>query len=202
MRTYNAVPTCVLTYNTLRMRSSASKKLVVVVLLLVLAGCAQAQDSPTGAGNASRQTSEGATTVLAEGNTLYECGARAACARTTPHQESTVYLNQILTGTITDRGEGLYLFRKKPGSWILVEENPDADCGGDKGSLKPGCEKMYFDITNSTRVLQEEGNDRVAANATDLKKRQRVSADYTGYDVAMSYPSQTDARAVVIMKTP
>lgn len=81
-------------------------------------------------------------------------------------------------------------------------EDPSADCRGDRGPLKPGCEKMYFDIGDGTRVLREEGNDRVAANATDLKKGQRVSADYTGYGVAESYPSQTDARTLVIVGTP
>lgn len=60
---------------------------------------------------------------------------------------------------------------------------------------------MYFDIEDGTRVFREEGDDRTAANATDLKKGQRVSADYTGYDVAESYPSQTFARTVVIVGT-
>lgn len=108
----------------------------------------------------------------------------------------------MLTGTITDGGEGLYLSRKKPGSWVLVEEDPNAGCRSNKAPRGPCSPKMYFDITNSTRVFREEGNDRVAADAADLEKERKVSADYTGYDVAESYPSQTDARTVVIMETP
>ena len=143
----------------------------------------------------------GCTSVHGEG----DCGIGAACARKAPrtdqqpHREPTVYPKQVLTGTITDGGEGSYLSRWKPGSWILVEEDPDADCRGDQGPLKPGCQKMYFDIGNDTRVLREEGNDRKAAKPADLKEGQRVSADYTGNDVAMSYPSQTSARWVVIL---
>ena len=40
------------------------------------------------------------------------------------------------------------------------------------------------------------------ATAADLKKGLRVSADYTGYDVATSYPSQTQARTVEILPSP
>ena len=186
-------------YDTFGVRSTASNKLVVAALLLILTGCAQAQHPSTGEASASRQR-EGGTT-LPVGGATDGCGARAACARTTPRREPTVYPKQVLTGIITDKGEGLYLFRKQPGSWILVEENPNADCGGDQGPLKPGCEKMYFDITRKTDVYQEEGHALAKVPAAGLKKRQKVRTDYTGYDVAESYPSQTAAREVVILGT-
>ncbi len=112
---------------------------------------------------------------------------------------------QTVTGIITDQGKGLYLSSQKPGSWILVEEDPDANCGGDKGKgpLKPGCEKMYFDITAKTSVLRQEESDRKAiASAADLQRGMRVRADHTGYDVAMSYPAQTDARTLRILRNP
>lgn len=178
--------------------------LVVAVVFgaLLLTGCARAQDSFTGEGNAGRQASEGATTALAKGNGLYECGAHAACARETTRREPTVYPKQVLTGIITKRGEGLFLFRKKPGSWILVEEDPDAGCRSNKAPMGPCSPKMYFDITRNSDVYKERGNTLTKVSATRLKKGQRVRADYTGYDVADSYPSQTDARKVVILQSP
>lgn len=120
------------------------------------------------------------------------------------HQKRTTAQGErdILTGTITKRGEGLYQFRKKPGSWILVEENPNADCSRHKRPLRPGCQKMYFNITGRSDVYREEGNALVKVPATRLKKGQKIRADYTGYDVAESYFGQTEARRVVIMGTP
>lgn len=82
---------------------------------------------------------------------------------------------------------------------ILVEEDPDAYCR--EGPVKPGCDKMYFQIHNETRVLRDEGCDRRSieeASAADLKAGQRVRADHRGYDVAESYPGQTTAHSVVI----
>ncbi|QIN83959.1 hypothetical protein GBA63_15870 [Rubrobacter tropicus] len=120
-------------------------------------------------------------------------------------QEPTVKQDarQILTGVITERGEGSFQVPNSPGSWILVEEDPDADCGGDRGPLEPGCEKMYFDITGKTDIFREKQNtQRARASGADLQKGTKVSADYTGYDVATSYPSQTDARVVTILEFP
>ena len=120
----------------------------------------------------------------------------------TAHRGSTVQQSQrqVLTGVITDEGEGSYLSRKGPGSWMLVEEDPEADCGGDRGPRGPGCDKMYFDITAETEVFSQEGDAReVPASVADLEKGTRVSADYAGHDVAESYPSKTDAREVKIL---
>ena len=163
------------------------------MLLLVLAGCAQAQNPPTREAGASDHSSGSDATE--------DCDARVACARTTPRREPTVYPKQVLTGIITDRGEGSHLFPKKSGRWILVEENPSADCRGNKGPLRSGCEKIYFDITSKIRIFRKDGSRRTLANATDLKNGQTVSADYTGYEVAESYPGQTYAREVVILGT-
>ncbi len=170
-------------YNAMVM-ASRPPTLTLMVFILVLAGCG---------------------TLNPEAD---ECGNGASCARKAPRteqhpppREPTVYPKQVLTGTITDRGKGLYLFRKQPGSWILAEENPNADCRGDKGPLKPGCEKMYFDITKTTDVYQEQANSLAKVSAIRLEEGQKVRVDYTGYSVAMSYPSQTDAREVVILDT-
>ncbi len=61
---------------------------------------------------------------------------------------------------------------------------------------------MYFDVTGETAVFRTEGDTRRAASTDDLRRGLRVSADYTGFDVAESYPSQTDARTVTILKSP
>lgn len=82
---------------------------------------------------------------------------------------------------------------------ILVEEPPGADCG--KGPAGPGCEKIYFRITDETRVLREGGGRRVEVSPGDLAKGQMVRADYTGYPLAESYPAQTTSRTVVILES-
>ena len=137
-----------------------------------------------------------------------ECGEGASCAKKTPrteqqptHKEPTVYPKQVLTGIITKRGDGLFLLRKKPGSWILVEKDPTAGCRSNKAPMGPCSPKMYFDITSKSDVYRELGNSLVKVSAARLKMGQTVRADYTGYDVAESYPSQTDAREVVILET-
>ena len=59
---------------------------------------------------------------------------------------------------------------------------------------------MYFDVTDQTRVLREETNgQKTKASAADLEKGQRVSAAYSGRPVLESYPSQTDARTIMIL---
>jgi hypothetical protein len=179
---------------------SKSSMLLAVILVLIgilLSACANRRASP-----AQEADGDGQQGLQERSSALYECGARAACARETTRQEPTVYPKQVLTGIITDRGEGLYLFPKQPGRWILVEENPNADCRGDKGPLKPGCDKMYFDITRKTDVYHEQRTTLMKVPAARLKKGQKVRADYTGYDELMSYPSQTAARKLVIMETP
>jgi hypothetical protein len=155
---------------------------VVFIGILLSSACAQARQSPPsdGADDGQQGTREHSHTA---------------------NQEPTVRQKerQILTGIITDKGKGSHLFADKPGSWILVEEDPNANCR-QRGPLKPGCDKMYFDITLKTSVFRQQGNDRKAeASAADLKEGLRVAADYTGYDVAESYPSQTFARTVLIL---
>ena len=187
-------------------RKVSTLTLVVVAMVvfgaLLLTGCAQAQYSPTGGGNASSRASESATTLLSGNEVTDECGALAHCAKTTPRREPTVYPKQGLTGIITKRGEGLFLCRKQPGSWILVEEDPSAGCRSNKAPMGPCSPKMYFDITRKSDVYKEQGNALAKVSAARLEKGQKVRADYTGYDVAASYPSQTDARKVVILQSP
>ena len=105
-----------------------------------------------------------------------------------------------MTGTITKSGDGLFLFRKKPGSWILVEEDPKAGCRSNKAPMGPCSPKMYFDITSKSDVYKEQGSALTKVSATRLKQGQKVRADYTGFDVAESYPSQTRTRKVVILE--
>ena len=103
-------------------------------------------------------------------------------------QEPTIQRDerQILTGVISDKEKSPCPYSKGRCTRILVED-PDADCRGGRGPLEPGCEKMYFDVTGKTEVLREEGDTRKAvAPAAELHEGLRVSADYTGYDVAAS----------------
>ena len=95
----------------------------------------------------------------------------------------------------------MYLLREKPGSWILVEEDPNAGCRSNKAPMVPCSPKMYFDKTSKSNVYRKSENSLVKVPAARLKKGQKVRADYTGYNVAESYPSQTDAREVVILET-
>lgn len=107
----------------------------------------------------------------------------------------------ILTGVITAE-ESSCLVRQRPCDRILVEEAPDAECGGRGGPLASGCEKTYFDVTRETDVFRKVGDSRGAAPVTDLRKGLRVSVDSGGYPVMESYPSQTRARAVEILESP
>lgn len=103
----------------------------------------------------------------------------------------------VLTGVLTavDRGPG---GESGPVGSILVEEPSNADCG--EGPADPGCEKIYFQIIDETRVFREQGGQQVETSPGDLEKDQRVRADYTGYPLAESYPAQTTARTVVILE--
>ena len=49
-------------------------------------------------------------------------------------------------------------------------------------------------------MYRENGNPLATVSATRLKEGQKARADYSGYDVAESYPSQTDARIVTILE--
>ena len=107
----------------------------------------------------------------------------------------------ILTGVITDEVSSCLVRRRACGR-ILVEEDPDAECGTNGGPLAPGCDKTYFDVTRETDVFRKVGDTLEAAPVTDLRKGLRVSADSAGYPVMESYPSQTRARAVEILESP
>lgn len=157
---------------------------ILVFAALVTSACVQGgQDTPSGEANGG--------------------GQKGTSERSNPvRQEPTIQQDerQSLTGVISDKEKGSCPYSKRPCIRILVEEDPDADCRGGRGPLESGCEKMYFDVTGETEVLRKKGNNRKAASsAAELHEGLRVSADYTGYDVAESYPSQTGARVVTIL---
>lgn len=102
-----------------------------------------------------------------------------------------------LTGTITEVERG------KPGAGsagrILVEEDPNVEFSA--GPNTEGWEKLFFEITDKTRIFVRRGGDGgevVAATAADLAKGQMVDAWHGNHDVAESYPGQTVATRVVI----
>jgi hypothetical protein len=158
---------------------------LVVFVAPVTSACVQGgQDAPSGKANGGGQkdTSERSNPVVREEPTI--------------QQDE----RQILTGVVSDKEKGPCPYSKRPCTRILVEEAPDADCRGGRGPLKPGCEKMYFDVTGKTEVFRKGGDTRKErASAAELHEGLRVSADYTSYDVAESYPSQTAARVVTIL---
>lgn len=146
--------------------------LIVALISVSLAGCAYGQPEETRDG--ARPSKDEKT----GGETTASPAHRAA-----------------LTGVVTRLD--LEPAEKGTVGTILVEEPPGADCG--EGAAEPGCEKIYFRITDSTRVFRGEGERRVETSPGDLAKGQRVRADYTGYPLAESYPAQTTARSVVIL---
>ena len=106
-----------------------------------------------------------------------------------------------LTGTITEVERG------KPGAGsagrILVEEDPNVEFSA--GPNTEGWEKLFFEITDKTRIFVRRGGDGgevVAATAADLAKGQMVDAWHGNHDVAESYPGQTVANRVVIHGSP
>ena len=95
--------------------------------------------------SACAQDSQNTSSGDANGGRTKGAGERSNTAR------------QVSIGVITDRGRSSCPSPERPCSRILVEEDPDADCGGDGGSLGSGCEKMYFDVTGETAVFRREG---------------------------------------------
>lgn len=157
----------------------------VLVAALLTIGCAQdGRNPPSGEANG-------------DGREVTRTGGNAASQEPT----GTRGERGILTGVITDE-EGSCLVQQRPCSRILVEEDPDAECGRRGGPLSSGCEKTYFDVTRETSVFRKVGDTLVAAPVTDLRKGLRVRADSGGYPVMESYPSQTRARAVEILAPP
>jgi hypothetical protein len=106
-----------------------------------------------------------------------------------------------ITGTITEVGRG------DPGTnsieRILVEEDPDFEHS--EGPNTEGWEKLYFEVTDETRIFIRRGGDRGEvrpASAADLAKGQTVNAWHTGHAVMESYPGQTVASEVMISSSP
>ena len=90
-----------------------------------------------------------------------------------------------------------------PSEWILVEEDPDVEFSA--GPNTEGWGKLFFEITDNTRIFVRRGGDGgevVAATAADLAKGQTVDAWHGNHDVAESYPGQTVASEVVIHPPP
>jgi hypothetical protein len=127
-------------------------------------------------------------------------GARAGSGAATQEPTDRRGERGIQTGVITDE-ESSCLVRRRPCSRILVKEDPDAECGGNRGPLAPGCEKTYFDVTRESDVSRKVRDTREAAPVADLRKGLRVSADSAGYLLMETYPSQTRARAVEILES-
>lgn len=75
------------------------------------------------------------------------------------------------------------------GTVVLVEENPAAEWGSNKGA---------FTVTGETEILRDEGGELVPAAFEDLQAGQLVRATYAG-PVAESYPTQGTAGSIVIL---
>jgi len=76
------------------------------------------------------------------------------------------------------------------GVTVLVESDPSTPTAGDKASVV---------VTSSTRVTRRSGSGEVAATFRDLRPGLRVEVWFEG-PVAMSYPVQGKAQAVVIVR--
>lgn len=76
------------------------------------------------------------------------------------------------------------------GVTVLVESDPSTPSSGDKASVA---------VTSSTRVTRRSGSGEVAATSRDLVPGLRVEVWFDG-PVAMSYPVQGKASAVVIVR--
>jgi hypothetical protein len=116
-------------------------------------------------------------------------GERASVPDDQPH----------ITGIVTEakRAPGA---ETPSGSRILIEQTPKR-CS--KGNRKEGCNKLYLDVTNETRIFKKSGGDEealVQARAEDLERGQRVRAWHTGV-LKKSYPGQGCALVVLIDAT-
>jgi beta-N-acetylhexosaminidase len=73
---------------------------------------------------------------------------------------------------------------------ILIEGKVEKDTGFDKASIR---------ITKETKLLQREGGKETSIKFEDLKVGQKAEASFNG-PVAESYPVQTSAGLVVVLK--
>ena len=152
--------------------------LAFVVVLFPMAACGTgpaAEEPSTTANDANRSKAETSS------------GDPTGDETTVPRGDRTT-----TTGIITE------IQRTRTGKGITVEEHPYVDC---RSPNKPGCEKMYYEILDNTRVVRDEGCDQRAveeASAADLKKGQRVRADHAGYIVLETAIGQTTARSIAI----
>ncbi|HEV8672201.1 MAG TPA: DUF3221 domain-containing protein [Candidatus Limnocylindria bacterium] len=76
------------------------------------------------------------------------------------------------------------------GVTVLVESDPSTPSTGDKASVA---------VTSNTRVTRRSGSGEVAATFRDLLPGVRVEVWFDG-PVAMSYPVQGKAQAVMIVR--
>ncbi len=60
-------------------------------------------------------------------------------------------------------------------------------------------DRAVVNITDQTRILKQEGEERVPAAVEDLEVGQRVEAEFTG-PVLESYPVQATASEIVILE--
>lgn len=87
--------------------------------------------------------------------------------------------------------------RELPARRILVEEKPGSCL---RGNLREGCDRLYLDVTDKTRIFLKAGDGEKAlspASVADLQRGQRVHAWHTGA-LTKSYPGQGRARVLVI----
>lgn len=62
-------------------------------------------------------------------------------------------------------------------------------------------DKANLTVTDETRILKEQGEERVSATFEDLKVDQRVEARFVEGPTIMIYPLQVKASEIVILKT-
>ena len=81
-----------------------------------------------------------------------------------------------------------------------MEEPPE---GCSKSKLGEGCDKLYLDTTQETRILREVQSEKeafVRLSPEDLQRGQGVRAWHTGV-LTRSYPGQGRARVILVEAT-
>lgn len=165
--------------------NSPAAKIVLPLLafvLLVTGACSASVGEDKGQGRAT-------TTAAGERNS--EPSPSAGKGMSLPDRRPDI------TGTITETTRGDPA--AKPVIRILVEEDPNVEFSA--GPNAEGREKLYFEVTEETRIFIRRGGGRgevMPATASDLAKGRTVDAWHTGHMVMESYPSQTVASEAVI----